>query len=103
MRRSSTTDSGHDCPSRDKLQKSCVGRLPPQSLEHIAEHVAGCSGCRALVDALPQDSDALLSHLRACANDCTGIDDPECRRLETQALAIRVRNGHDYAREEWAE
>lgn len=89
------------CPHREMLEAFCVGRLSTVFLESIAQHVANCPACRAIVDSFPEDSDALISHLRACAQDRTGIDDPECKRLEAQACGIVLPRTPGRSRFEW--
>lgn len=90
------------CPDSEVLRRFCVGQLAPRVLEVIADHVAGCPPCRGFVDDFPEDSDALLSYLRACADDRTNIDDPACRSLESRARAIRVTGASPGRPHAWA-
>ncbi len=102
MSSSIVTESVRNCPHREVLEAFCVGKLSPRLLEAIAEHVVNCLSCRGVVDGFPDDSDALISHLRECAHDRTGIDDPECQQLEMKARAIRLTSESRRTASEWS-
>ena len=102
MNRSVATELLPNCPDREMLDAFSAGRLSAHLLDSIAEHIAGCPRCREIADHFPEDSDALISHLRACASDHTRIVDPECERLEKQASAIRMEKAPSRSAREWS-
>ncbi|WP_422927114.1 WD40 repeat domain-containing serine/threonine protein kinase [Singulisphaera sp. PoT] len=55
---------GPDCPSQDDLAAFNLGVLPEDSLERIAEHVEGCPGCEAVLEALDRAPDPVVLSLR---------------------------------------
>ncbi len=52
------------CPSREELSAFHLGKLSPGALETVAEHLSACETCPAILDAITDGADPLLSELR---------------------------------------
>jgi WD40 repeat protein/serine/threonine protein kinase len=64
--------------------------MPFSLLETVADHMYACPRCQSTVRALEDLSDTILSELRRVLPKEPLLDEPECRRLEADAKAIRI-------------
>src|SRR5262249_13656511 len=54
----------NSCPSADDLSALHLGKLPPEQIAAIADHLDVCSACSFTLEGLSEQSDALLAELR---------------------------------------
>jgi eukaryotic-like serine/threonine-protein kinase len=78
-------------PDAQRLREFAAGALGGRDIDQIAEHLAGCEACRAVVDVVLV-GDGFLGRLRSATT--LGDDDPEskaARRRAARALSREVR------------
>ncbi len=75
------------CPGPEALRAFQGGRLSAAGLESVADHLAVCSACASVFDALGED-DPVVSKLRLYLPQATPPLDPECERLAAAARLI---------------
>jgi hypothetical protein len=86
--RPNTSDSHRTtCPSRAVLSEFWLGRLPPQGMESVADHLAVCPPCAATFDDMDKE-DSVVSKLRRHLSCPTPPLDPECEQLAAAARLI---------------
>jgi serine/threonine protein kinase len=76
------------CPTRDQLAAFSHSTLAPAALESVAEHLASCLGCAAVVREMDESVDGLLAELRRPARPEPFADEPACRQLEEAAQSF---------------
>ncbi len=52
------------CPTSDELKAFSLGNLPTLALERVAQHVENCRDCDAVLRALDENCDGLVTELR---------------------------------------
>src|SRR5215212_4653593 len=52
------------CPTPEELKAFSLGNLPSLALERVADHVDHCAVCDAVLKALDEHSDGLVTELR---------------------------------------
>lgn len=57
------------CPSNAMLRHFATGRLPEETLEAVADHLAGCPACQAALEGMDTSDDPLSQHLRSALAD----------------------------------
>ena len=75
------------CPGPEALRAFQGGRLSAAGLESVADHLAVCSACASVFDALGEN-DPVVSKLRLYLPQATPPLDPECERLAAAARLI---------------
>ncbi len=55
------TNTSHECPSNDDLQKLVRDRLPAHENDEVTEHVGSCSGCQSRLELVATDGDVKFS------------------------------------------
>ncbi len=78
------------CPSREELSSYQRGDLTEDALVAVADHLAGCPRCEAVLAEL-EATDSLVEQLRGPA---VVVGEPECATLEARARAIPLRSSH---------
>lgn len=56
--------AANDCPSAADLSAFAVGKMAPERLEAIAEHLERCDCCASVLETLDRNDDALIAQLR---------------------------------------
>src|SRR5438270_391363 len=89
--RNTTTSScppAHGCPDRTTLSDLMLGRLPPDSIDHIGSHVEGCAACQTALDSLDDVEDSVVRGLRSSARSPWDQLDPSWAEQLRRAEAI---------------
>ena len=55
------TNTSHECPSNDDLQKLVRDRLPAHENDEVTDHVGSCSGCQSRLELVATDGDVKFS------------------------------------------
>ena len=71
----------HACPSLEYLEQLLAGALGGPDFATLAEHIAGCSSCDALLDRLADDLDQAV-HLRDRQSPVEHVRDPHLTGLD---------------------
>ena len=66
-------DGASACPSEAVLRAFGLGDLPSPFFETVAEHVASCPDCEAVLDRLRGTPDRLLARLRRLGDTAPGF------------------------------
>lgn len=84
---SQAASSQSACPGAEMLAAFLRGRLPPNELEGVADHLSACPTCESSVEAL-HAGDTLLSGLRRPQQPLMPLEEPVCDRLEDRVRRI---------------
>src|SRR5258708_2637928 len=76
------------CPAPAELAAFRLGKLPPERVEELAEHLERCPECLAHLEAHEPDSDGLEEALRKPLDSEPFSDEPECRFALARVLAL---------------
>jgi serine/threonine protein kinase len=77
------------CPSAADLSKFVTGELPRSSFGRIADHVACCSDCGTMLEALDDVADLVSVPVRQSARQSTQVQEAVPARLLQVARAVR--------------
>jgi serine/threonine protein kinase/TolB-like protein len=76
------------CPAPEELKAFRLGKLPPETVEAVAEHLEHCPDCQARLEAPAPDSDALLDGLRQPLDAEPFSDEPACQFALARVLSL---------------
>ena len=68
------------CPDRERLESYALGKLAPDDLDSVAEHLLACPNCDSVVESLESVSDSLVEELRKPALEDQLELEPELRQ-----------------------
>jgi len=77
------------CPQRDHIARYILGTLDEQTMEQVAQHLAGCPECQAAADDLESASDPLIETLRSPQPECPHGSEPQCRHALDRLTDLR--------------
>jgi len=77
-----------DCPSHEQLLACLVGAVEVDDAEELLAHASGCSTCQAMLAALEDGEDTLISQLRRPAGEHVCLAEPQCREAIARAEAM---------------
>ena len=86
------------CPTRIELDDFTTGRLAELAAEAIADHLAACPSCQAVIEQLEDRSDPLIDQLRNSTHNLP-LDASQCDRVVSRVSTMdeaspRVRCPH---------
>jgi curli biogenesis system outer membrane secretion channel CsgG len=76
------------CPAAEELAAFRLGQLSSEGVENLAGHLEQCSECRARLEVLEAEGDALLEALRRPAESEPFSDEPGCRFALARVLSL---------------
>jgi TolB-like protein len=76
------------CPAAEELAAFRLGQLSSEGVENLAGHMEQCSECRARLEVLEAEGDALLEALRRPAESEPFSDEPACRFALARVLSL---------------
>ena len=76
------------CPAAEELAAFRLGQLSPGGVENLAGHLEQCSECRARLESLDAEADALLEALRRPPESEPFSDEPGCRFALARVLSL---------------
>ena len=74
-----------DCPDWEELAAYLLGKLPPEILDSIAEHVDGCRTCDSTLAAMDGLTDPLVDRLQEACDSELPSPESELQRLMAMA------------------
>ena len=80
--------SGPNCPSRQGLADLACGRLRPELLHVLAEHVEQCPECQNTIAALGDREDTLVAQIRRSPDEDAYAQEPECQAVVSRAKSL---------------
>jgi serine/threonine protein kinase/curli biogenesis system outer membrane secretion channel CsgG len=76
------------CPAAEELAAFRLGRLSSEGVENLAGHLEQCSECRARLEAMEAEADALVEALRRPPESEPFSDEPGCRFALARVLSL---------------
>jgi TolB-like protein len=76
------------CPAPEELAAFRLGKLPPENVEALAEHLEHCPACQGHLEAQEPDRDPLLEGLRQPLDAEPFSDEPGCDFALARVLSL---------------
>ena len=76
------------CPAPEELAAFRLGKLPPENVEALAEHLEHCPACQGHLEAQEPDCDSLLEGLRQPLDPEPFSDEPGCDFALARVLSL---------------
>jgi TolB-like protein len=76
------------CPAPEELAAFRLGKLAPESVEALAEHLERCPECQGRLEAYGPDKDPLLEDLRQPLDAEPFSDEPACQFALARVLSL---------------
>ena len=81
------------CPDRGKLESYALGKLAPNELDAVAEHLLACPDCDRVVESLESASDSIVAELRSPPLADPLAEEPQLQRAVAAICSRFTRRG----------
>ena len=79
---------GPNCPSPQELADLALGRVRPEWLEALAQHVEQCPECHETIAAVGNREDTLVAQIRRPPDQDAYAQEPECQQAVARAKSL---------------
>ena len=84
----------NSCPERQRILAYAQGKISPEQVDSIAEHVDACSDCQATLNSAAGADDTFITELVIAAHQPPLYSEPELERAAEVAAGRRGHGNH---------